>query len=124
QSVNDLKDRVEVSSPADYVVQFTASAEESGDAESLAKALAESQVDYLNENVSSRTSAEQSVLSERLQSLQTNLRSVRKEITQTEDRIENAYATGTDTDAATDADESALAQLTAKQADLVMKIDD
>lgn len=119
-SVNDLKDRVEVSSPADYVLQFEASAEDPDAAESLAKALAESQVDYLSGTASSRTNAEQSVLSGRLEALQTSLRSVRNEITQTENRIEDAYAIGADTTV----DESALARLTAQQADLVMKIDE
>ena len=119
-SINDLKERVEVSSPADYVVQFEASAVDSGAAETLANALADSQVDYLNESVSSRTNAERSVLSERLESLQTSLRSVRKEITQTENRIEGAYVSGEDTSA----DETALSRLTARHADLVMKIDE
>lgn len=120
RSVKNLEGRVEVSSPADYVLQFEASAEDPDGAESLAKALAESQVDYLNDSTSSRTNAEQSVLSERLESLQSSLSSVRKEIRQTENRIEDASAIGTDTSV----DESALAQLTAKQADLVMKIDE
>ncbi|MDN5854005.1 MAG: Wzz/FepE/Etk N-terminal domain-containing protein [Actinomycetia bacterium] len=119
-SVTELEQRVTVSAPASYVVQFKASAETADAAEELANDLAESQVNYLDSASSSQTNAEQSALAARERSLERSLEPVNAEIKRTKDRIEEAAATGADTTA----DESALAQLTAEQADLVLKLDE
>jgi capsular polysaccharide biosynthesis protein len=115
-STRDVKKTVEISAPTNDVIQVEAYAGTAAQAEMLARSIAESEVEYLTKSSSSQTAAEVKALSERHSALQDSLTTVNAEIEKAKARQQG--------EGLNSADSIALAQLTAQQADLVLKIDD
>jgi capsular polysaccharide biosynthesis protein len=118
-SVQAIKKTVQIGAPTDDVVQFRASADSSERAEALAQAVAESEVDYLNTAASSQGSAEAQALANRQAALESSLKTVTAEIEKARARLRDVSPSST----SGRADASALAQLTAQQANLVLEVD-
>jgi capsular polysaccharide biosynthesis protein len=118
-SVVDLRKIVDVTAPTVNVVQFDARSDEPRDAERLAKALAESEVEYLHDAASSLTSAQRAALTDRASTLETNLGTVADEIKKARARQETEPASSVQGKA----DASVLARLTAEQAELALQLD-
>ena len=114
-STRDVKKTVEISAPTNDVIQVEAYAGTAAQAEMLARSIAESEVEYLTKSSSSQTAAEVKALSERHSALQDSLTTVNAEIEKAKARQRVTISSE---------DSIALSQLTAQQADLVLKIDD
>jgi capsular polysaccharide biosynthesis protein len=119
-STYDLAERVDVSATTTDVIRIQASADDAAEAENLAQAIAASYVAFLKEANSSLSSARLSALTERRRALQASLDTVNREIDQTNARLQNEEPNS----ARGRADSTALARLTAEQADLVLQIDE
>jgi capsular polysaccharide biosynthesis protein len=118
-SPRTLAKSVDITAPTSDVLQFEARAGDPEEAEKLAAAVAEAQVAYSIEGGSSLTDVERAGLRGREQSLAENLEDVTREIVATTKRREAEDPAG----AAAKADATALARLTAEQADLALQID-
>jgi hypothetical protein len=112
--------RVEVEAPTTEVLVITAHGPTAEDAEALAKAIATADVAYLQEAASALTKDQRAALAKRRATLEDSLGSVQTEVDKTSKRLSKESPTS----AAGKADAAALAQLTARQADLVLNIND
>jgi capsular polysaccharide biosynthesis protein len=110
---------VGVSSPSTNVLQIDARGTTAEAAESLARAVAASEVDYENESASSISKAEQALLNQRLSQLQEQLASVNQEIARTRRLLAIAPPASTQELAA----QAALGRLIAQQSPLKVQID-
>ena len=118
-SSRDLQEAVDISASTDDVVEFVVRADSAVRAERLAQAVAQSEVDYLTKASSSLDGAKAAELEKRRSELESQLDTVNAEVEKTRARIK---AEAPDS-AQGRADASALAQLTAEQTDLVLKVD-
>lgn len=119
QTVSELSERIEIGAPTRDVLEFTAYAATPDEAQELARALTESEVAYVNETATSLTTVQEDALESRRSALRASLKDVTKQ-------IEETTARGVDQDSAgaeANANATALAQLTAEQANLVLQID-
>ncbi len=115
-STREVKKTVDISAPTNDVIQVEAYAGTAAQAEKLARAIADSEVDYLTKASSSQTGAEVKALERAAQRPRGQ-----PDHGQRGDREgEGASAS----EGLNSEDSIALAQLTAQQADLVLKIDD
>lgn len=115
----ELAEYVDVVASTEKVIEIVAAADTARAAQERAQAVAEAQVAYTDEAQSSLSNAEQAALAERRSTLQAKLDTVNRQVEATESRLEDepsASQLGR-------ADASALAQLTAQQADLALQID-
>jgi capsular polysaccharide biosynthesis protein len=111
--------RVTVKAATDEVLEVKAEAARPQDAERLSAAVANSYVDYVKEAASSLNAAQLAALADRTASLTTSLDQVQAEIVKTTKRAKAELPNS----AEGKADATALAQLTAQQADLALQID-
>jgi hypothetical protein len=114
-----LQKAVDISASTDDVVEFVAHADTAARAEELAQAVAEAEKAYLMKASSSLGGAEAAALRQRREDLEDSLDTVTAEVEKTRARIQQELPTSVEGKA----DASALAQLTAEQADLVLKLD-
>jgi capsular polysaccharide biosynthesis protein len=119
-SRREIRRLVDVSAPTADVLVLEARGPSSKAAERLAQAVAEATVDYQAEATSSLSSAELAQLTTRRESLQGTLDTVDEQVERTEERI----ATADPNSLIARQDNSALAQLTAQQTDLVLEINE
>ncbi|MGH3331183.1 MAG: Wzz/FepE/Etk N-terminal domain-containing protein, partial [Nocardioidaceae bacterium] len=115
-----LDRRVEITAPTTLVLQIEASAETPDRAEQMSHAVATAEEAFVKNSASSLTGTQEDTLNGRLRDLQASLDTVNKEIQETNTRkqiTDPASAEGR-------ADATALANLTAQAADLVLKRDD
>jgi capsular polysaccharide biosynthesis protein len=118
-SARRLAKRVEVTAPTTDVIQIQARDETPQGAQTIARAVAKSEVRYATAASSSLTAAQQAALANRRKDLQSSLDRVNTEIDKT-----TARKMGEDPSSAQGkADAAALAQLTAQQANLVLQLD-
>lgn len=115
----DVADRVQVEGPTEDVLTITASGATPAEAEALASAVASSDVDYLGQAASGLSNDQRAAMAKRRSALTESLDAVGRELTDTSDRLhgETPDSAAAKTDAAT------LAQLTARQADLVLQVE-
>ena len=118
-SSRDLQEAVDIRASTDDVVEFVVRADGAVRAERLAQAVAQSEVDYLTKASSSLDGAKAAELEKRRSELQSQLDTVNAEVEKTRARIKAELPDS----AQGRADASALAQLTAEQTDLVLKVD-
>ncbi|KHL10332.1 hypothetical protein CLV56_1080 [Mumia flava] len=119
ESVAALSKRVDIEAPTRDVLEFTAMAPSAGDAESLARALAESEVEHANDASDTLSQVQRDALKDRRKTLRTSLKQVSEQIEETKTRRETEDPASVEGKA----DAAALAQLTAEQANLVLQID-
>lgn len=119
-SLKTLSGRVEVEAMTGDILGFRAKAETAGDAEGLARAVAEAEVAYVQHAASTLNDAEVQALAERRTALERSLATVEAEIRSTQERL-TGEAPGT---VSAKADAAALARLTAEEANLVLQVDD
>lgn len=119
-SVRELSQRVEVRALTPSVLQIIADADSAERAEAIADAVAEAELAYLGRAVSNRSTIRATVLAEREASLSESLDAVTEQVELTRARRD---AAGPDSPNA-GSDASALAQLTAEQAKLVLALDE
>jgi len=119
RSATQMAALITASAPSSTVVQFQSVAATPGLAERLSQAAAESEVAYVKQASSADISAQQQDLTKRLDDLNGSLNTLAGQIKQTTHRrsLEGP------TTAAGRADSTALAQLTAEQADVVLQRD-
>jgi hypothetical protein len=118
-SVEQIAAQVTVSSPSATVLGFRAHAVTAEQAQRIAGAVADAEVAYIQEAAASLQSAQRSALRQRETTLQQSLDAVGAEIRRTTAR----RAAEGPTTAAGRTDSTALAQLTAEQANLVLQLD-
>jgi capsular polysaccharide biosynthesis protein len=118
-SASEVADRVQVEAPTDDVLTITAQGATKAEAEQLATAVATADVDYLHEIASSPGKDQRATLDRRRSTLTESLSAVQDQLARTAGRMRGETATS----AAGKTDAAALAQLTARQADLVLQID-
>jgi hypothetical protein len=114
-----LATRVQVSASTPDVIEFRVSAPTAKEAREVAQALAEQEVLYVQDAASSLGTAQRAALEDREAALTESLATVGEEIRVTRERIES----GDPGTVAGQADATALAQLTAEQASLVLQLD-
>jgi capsular polysaccharide biosynthesis protein len=119
-SVRELSGQVEVEALTPSVLQIVAHADSADRAEAIADAVAEAELAYLGRAVSNRSTIRATVLAEREASLTESLDAVTEQVELTRARRD---AAGPDSPNA-GSDASALAQLTAEQAKLVLALDE
>jgi capsular polysaccharide biosynthesis protein len=115
-----VADRVEVVAPTSDVLEVTARGISPAEAEALAGAVATANVAYLREAASSLSEDERAALADRTATLKESLDAVTGEIKKAQDRLSKESLTS----AAGKADASALSELTAEQANLVLQVDE
>jgi len=118
-SLAQVEKSVTISAPTDDVLQIDARGPTAAQAEALARAAAESVVEYQASAASSLSNAERIAAQDRDKALKESLDSVNHELEVTQNRID---AEPKDTQSRR-ADLTARAQLTAQQGDLVLQID-
>lgn len=120
-SAEDLRlGHVSVQALSDDVLQIWGIAETPELAESIASRVASADVEFLNGQLNSLTDAQRAAIDLRIQTLQTTLGALNTELSQARARL-----VGSDpASAASRGDAAAVAQLTAQQTDLVLRIDD
>lgn len=118
-SVGTLARRVKITAPTPEVLKVEASADTPARAEALSRAVAESELAYIGGAASSLTNAELAALADREEVLQASLDTLSEEIEKTAGRRANEDADS----AAGKADATALAQLAAQQASVVLQLD-
>lgn len=119
-TVRDLGEQVEVRALTPSVLQIVAEADSAERAEAIADAVAEAELAYLGQAVSTRSTIRATVLAEREDSLSESLDAVTEQVELSRARRD---AAGPDSPNA-GSDASALAQLTAEQAKLVLALDE
>ena len=117
-SLEEARARVDVSPASSDVLEFTAKGTTAKEAEALAQASADSEVEYQTSAASSLSQIEQASLKSRENELRSQLDVVGTEIDKTKARLEGADG---GTQAARD-DAATLAQLVGQQSDLVLKL--
>jgi capsular polysaccharide biosynthesis protein len=117
--VRDLSKRVVVTAPSNDVLQIDGQARTPERAEAISAAVAKSEVGFVTGASASQRSAEQAAIAARQRELRLTLRSVRSEIAEANTRIAQLNPTS---DGA-QAEATALANLTAERANLVLQID-
>lgn len=117
-SRRELDGRVEITSPTSNVIAIRAGGPSAAAAERLAATIADSLVNYHTKTTSSLSSAQQELLEDRRDDLEKTLASVESEIENATDRL----AVLDPTLPQAKADATALSQLTAEQAQLVLQI--
>jgi uncharacterized protein involved in exopolysaccharide biosynthesis len=115
----EITDRVSAEAPSSAVLSIKAAGPTAGQAEDLASAVAQSLVDYLEDDKRAVSKAQKAVLQERLDTLNASLANVNKEIKKATDRL----AAGGRTSAAGRADAAAISELTAVRASTVLDIE-
>ena len=118
-TAREMQKAVDISASTDDVVEFVAHADTARRAQDLAQAAADAEVRYQTKASSTLDGAQTAFLEERRVSLQESLDTVTAEIEKTKARIKGEPADSVQGGA----DASALAQLTAEQADLSLKLD-
>ncbi len=118
-STRKLDRRVVVTASTTDVLKIQGRAETAQGAEAIARAVADSEVDYLTGARGSLTNTQRAYRTRRTKELQASLDKVNAEINKTSTRLENETASGVEGQA----DARALAQLTAQQASLTLQID-
>ncbi|WP_017936210.1 hypothetical protein [Nocardioides sp. Iso805N] len=118
-SAGQMAAHISASAPSSTVVAFNATADSPEFARKLAQAAAASEVEYVKQASSAGLSAQQRDFTQRLSELNGSLGSLAAQITSTTKRRNSEGATT----AAGRADSTALAQLTAQQADMVLQRD-
>lgn len=115
----EMADRITVESPTQDVLTITARGATAAEAEQLATAVANADIDYL-QNVASGLSGDvRNAMDKRKATLITSLDAVKSELSTTTARLHGQVPSS----AAAKADAATLAQLTARQADLVLQVD-
>jgi hypothetical protein len=114
-----MAERITVSAPSSTVLEFHATDASESRVTQLAQAAADAEVGYIKDAATALLNTQRSGLLERERTLQASLDSVGAQITSTTKR---RNAEGATTAAGRD-DSTALAQLTAEQADLVLQLD-
>lgn len=114
-----VADRVTVESPTEDVLTITARGSTAVDAERLANAVANADIAYFQLAASGLSNDQRAAIGQRRSTLTTTLDAVRNELVRTTERLHGELGSS----ATAKADASALAQLTARQADLVLQID-
>jgi capsular polysaccharide biosynthesis protein len=118
-STRAVKRAVQVSAPTQEVIEIAASGDTAKKAEALARAVAESEVEYLKNATDTQTAVEKEALTERRTALKDSLKTVSDEVKQARDR-----RAGEDpTTPQAKADGTVVAQLTAQQTDLVLQLE-
>lgn len=118
-TVRQLSKQVTVTASTSNVLAIVGRASTPERAQQISRAVAAADVTYLKSAVSTMTNAQKSALKKRKQALEKSLKSVNSEMEKTKTRLASE---GRDS-AQGRADASALSQLTAQQADLVLQID-
>jgi capsular polysaccharide biosynthesis protein len=118
-SPETLASQVRITAPTSDVIQIRASAETPDTAMALSQAVADSEVAYARDQASSVTNAQGTALARRQRELEASLETVNDEIEKTSARRENQEPDSPEGRA----DATALAQLTAQQANLVLQMD-
>ncbi|MGN6752858.1 MAG: Wzz/FepE/Etk N-terminal domain-containing protein [Intrasporangium sp.] len=118
-SAAQVAERVDIAAPTPDVLTITATGVSPGEAEALAGAVASADVGYLREAANTLTREQRTALADRATTLKDSLEAVRTELTKTTNRLK----TESPTETAGRADAAALAQLTAREADLVLQAD-
>lgn len=118
-SAEQVLDRISVEAPTTDIVRITAEGESAARAEALARAVAAAHINYLQNTASSAFTSRGDLLTERQSTLESTLRSVRSELAKTKDRLEKEVLTSSQGRA----DATALSDLTAQEANLVLQID-
>lgn len=118
-SAAEVAARIGIETPTDAVLTFTAKGQTAAQAEELATAVATADIDYLREAANSSSNDERAAMVKRRSTLSQSLSAVQGEITKTSDRLRREGGTS----APGKADATAIAQLTARQADLALQID-
>ncbi len=118
-SAAEVAGRVQVDAPTDDILTITAQGASAADAEQLATAVATADVDYLDEIAAPSGQDERAASDKRRSTLADSLGAVQDQLARTTARLR---ADGPSS-AAGKADAATLAQLTARQADLVLQID-
>jgi capsular polysaccharide biosynthesis protein len=118
-SVLELSRRVLVNASTTDVLEIRARADTPGRAEAIAQAVAESEVAYVSDTATSMTAAQQASMSRRQSDLEASLEAVNDEIESTRARLREAGAGA----GGGSAEATALSNLTAQQANLVLQLD-
>lgn len=119
-SVRELEGQVRITAPTPDVINIVARARTGARAEEIARAVAAAELDYVSGKSELRSTTHEALLADREESLETSLADVTRQIRETRDRrAAGEPNTGRDL-----ADASALAQLTAEQANLVLALDE
>jgi capsular polysaccharide biosynthesis protein len=116
---SQVRARVKVESSTTDVLTINAAGMTAREAEALSSAVATAEIDYLEAAASSLADNTQSALAQRAKSLNQSLTAVSEEIKKTQSRISQESAASP----AGKADATALAALTAQQANLVLQLD-
>lgn len=118
-SARALGREVVVTAPSSDILKIETSGETASHAEARARAVASAEVAYVTEASTSATTTRQTTLARRQKELKSSLDTVNREIEKTKDR-----QSGLDPNSAKGkAEATALSQLTAEQANLVIQID-
>ncbi|HSJ19702.1 MAG TPA: Wzz/FepE/Etk N-terminal domain-containing protein [Nocardioidaceae bacterium] len=118
-SVRALSRRVEASAPTTQVLEIRARAGEPRRAEDIAQAVAEAMVAYVTDTATTMTTTQQASMDRRKSDLEASLDAVNDEIAKSRTRLRESNATG----AGSEAEATALSDLTAQQASLVLQLD-
>lgn len=118
-STRAVKRAVRVNAPTQEVIQIAATGDTAKKAEALARAVAESEVEYLTNATDTQSAVEKNALIERRTALKDSLTTVSDEIKAARSR--SAGESPTTPQARADA--TVLAQLTAQQTDLVLQLE-
>lgn len=118
-SVKTLDKTVEVTAPSSDVLRIEASATTPERAQEMARAVADAEVTYITESAGSVNSTQQATLAARRRDVQASLDAVNKEIEKTTARRQSEDPASPEGRA----DATAMAQLTAQQANLILQID-
>lgn len=115
----EMANLVAVESPTQDVLTITARGATAAQAEQLATAVADADIQYLQEAASGIGNDERAAVDKRKATLASSLGAVQGELATTTERLHNEVPSSP----AAKADAATLAQLTARQADLVLQID-
>lgn len=115
----EVADRIAVETPTGDVLTITARGATASEAEQLATAVANADINYLQVAASGLSSDQRAAMVGRKATLTETLDAVRRELAKTTDRLRGEPGTS----AAAKADATTLSQLTARQADLALQID-
>ncbi len=115
----DVADRIQVEAPTADVLTITAIGGSPVEAQALAEAVAKADVAFLRDSSADLTKDQRSSLSRRKETLAATLEDVQTQLQRTTDRLRSETPSSSEGRA----DAAAVAQLTARQADLVLQVD-
>lgn len=118
-SVRELSRLVETSAPTPHVLEIRAHADSPNRAKAIAQAVAEAEIAFVTDAATSMTATQQASMNRRRSGLEASLQAVNDEIEKTRVRLQEARTSGTDGSA----EATALSNLTAQQANLVLQLD-